>query len=630
MALRNRLADIGSGAGAPGDRRSARCITQTVPVESARLMSSAVPLGPADEGSALARRSSEAALWVLVALAVVSPWPFGSVQPWAWGTLTAIALLAVIGVAAHQALTAGLVLPDLPLRGLLGLALLGVVQLLPLPPAIHRLVAPASYAAWHPAHAGAAAVLGPGARPISVFPEATLEWLAFAGGLGLLAVLAAPALSRPGLAQRACAVVIAGGVAVAVYGVVARAVFGARLYGSIAVPTIAPFGPFVSKNHFAGYVEMTALLAAGLAIGLADRRRAGSTSLDWVRSRRAGAILATFAAALAMGLAVLVSLSRGGILTLAAGVAALLSVRTALSHRRRTSLGTMLPGLLALCVVAVILAALPDETQQRMRTLSHVTREQSGSFRLDTWRDCVRAVAASPIVGQGLGAFADVFPRFKTRWAAFSAHHAENDYLELLVEGGVLGAGLVLAFLAQAVPRLLRALRRMQDRVHRGLVTGALAAVAALLVHSAFDFNLHVPSNAVLFAFVASAAASAAGPRRALSPGGALAVAAVAASLALGLARERSVSVASAYNEARRAAEVLPTGSGGLRLTLAEESLKRHLSRRPLEPDGWLLLAWIHLARGDRAGVRELAAYAATLQPGRGDLAREAERLQRE
>ena len=57
----------------------------------------------------------------------------------------------------------------------------------------------------------------------------------------------------------------------------------------IAVPTTAPFGPFVSKNHFAGWTEMAALLTAGLALGLADEaRRRGR---DWTADARAGGVI---------------------------------------------------------------------------------------------------------------------------------------------------------------------------------------------------------------------------------------------------------------------------------------------------------------------------------------------------
>ncbi len=58
-------------------------------------------------------------------------------------------------------------------------------------------------------------------------------------------------------------------------GLVARLALGDKLYGLLAIPTIAAFGPSVRKNHFAGLVEMAACLAVGLAVGLADETRRG-------------------------------------------------------------------------------------------------------------------------------------------------------------------------------------------------------------------------------------------------------------------------------------------------------------------------------------------------------------------
>ena len=62
------------------------------------------------------------------------------------------------------------------------------------PQALHRWIAPGSAAVWHPDVPAAAAVLGPGPHPISLYPEATRRWLAFATGVIALALAAAPAL----------------------------------------------------------------------------------------------------------------------------------------------------------------------------------------------------------------------------------------------------------------------------------------------------------------------------------------------------------------------------------------------------------------------------------------------------
>ena len=199
---------------------------------------------------------STVALSVLVALVVLSPWPFGSVDPWATQTIALVALVTALVAFAWDAWHGSLPLAGGAAWPWLGLLVLAVLQLAPLPAALHTWLAPGSAAVWHPDVAEAAAVLGAGPHPISLHPEATRRWLAFTTGLVALALAAAPALRERRLLLRATVAIVAGGVAVAVYGLVARLVFADKIYGVWSVPTVAPFGPFVSKNHFAGYVEL--------------------------------------------------------------------------------------------------------------------------------------------------------------------------------------------------------------------------------------------------------------------------------------------------------------------------------------------------------------------------------------
>ncbi len=377
------------------------------------------------------------ALGVLVAIAVLSPWPFGSVLPEALRAVAAVALVTAavaLGVGAWQG---GVALPKVPLWPLAALAGVGLLQLVPLPDGLHALLAPGSHAVWRPAAPEVAAVLGTLARPVSVDPDSTWRGLALAGGLALLAVLAAPALSKPEHAGRAFATVAAFGFVLSAYAIFARARFGALLYGTIAVPTVTPFGPFVNKNHFAGWVVMASLLVAGLALGLADRVRFRDG--DWTKDDHAGSVVLAGVAALAMALAGLASLSRGGALALLAGAACLAAFRlfARRAARRRTAL---LPSLVLAGVLGSILVALvPPDVHERLRTLS------GASFRLDTWRDSLRLAGSSPVLGHGLGAFHDAYPRFKRGHGIVRVEHAENDYLETLAETGAPGLGFAVA-----------------------------------------------------------------------------------------------------------------------------------------------------------------------------------------
>ena len=421
--------------------------------------------------------------------------------------ITIIGLLTSLAVCLWPARAGRPALPGKVVWLLLGLWLLAVFQLVPLPRALHAWIAPGSGAIWYPAEPATAGVLGGGPHPLSVFPEGTARWLAFSAAVASLALLAAPALRDRHRALRAALVVVGGGVAVALCGLVARLVCGDKLYCTYSVPTIAPFGPFVSKNHFAGYVEMTALVAIGVATGVSDQARTGPERLSWIDSPHAARVLLAWIAPVILVLAVPVSLSRGGVLSLAAGILAFVLIRAGGRARGNRSATRLWPGLAALVLGAVGLAfILPPAARTRLVTLGGIAADPSGAYRLAVWKDSLRLAASSPGLGSGFGTYADAIPRFKTAAGDLRVEHAENDYLEVLGEGGAAGALLLVALGCALVGPGLRRIREETHRVPRALRAGALAGVVALLVHSSFDFNLRIPSNALLFAMLAALA----------------------------------------------------------------------------------------------------------------------------
>ena len=379
-----------------------------------------------------------------------------------------------------------------------GLIALGALQLVPLPASLHAALAPGSAELWHPEEPTAASVLGSGWRPISVHPTATLESVTLGLGLLSLVALAGPAM-REGRWRRVSIVsVVLGGLTVAAYGVVARVAFGPLLYGRFAVPTVTPFGPFVSKNHFAGYVGMITFLALGLGIALVKRERGRASPLGWVTRPGADRALFAFGAAATMALSVLVSQSRGGALALLAG-----SIVFWLLRSRGAPLGRR-GALAAACVGAVVVGmwtVLPAEAKQRLVGILG-SPDVSGQYRLGVWRDALSAFRHSPWLGQGIGVFEDALPRFKTVAGHLRVEHAENELLELLVEGGLVAsllAGLAVVGVVRSV------MRKVADRPMaptKGEVAGALAGLAALLTHSVFDFSLHVPATLTMAAFL--------------------------------------------------------------------------------------------------------------------------------
>jgi O-antigen ligase len=563
-------------------------------------------------------RPSTLALATLLALAVASPWAFGAVEPIAVRVVSTLALAASAAVFLLAAFRGEAALPALPLAPPLGLTGVVAAQLVPLPPVVHRILASASYAVWHPADPAAAAVLGAGWRPISLDPDATLRALAWLAGLLILAALAAPECAARRWPWRATLVVGANGLAMAAYAVWARTRFGALLYGRYEVPTTAPFGPFVSKNHFAGYVTMAALLTLGVVIALTDRRDARARG--WSTGARAGPVVFAVVAAAGMALSVLVSGSRGGAVALVAGLLAFggLTFGSARSGRRLVA-----PAVVGAVVAVLVLVVLPSEARQRLRTAT------GASFRLAVWQDSLRLAAGSPLVGVGLASFHDAFPRVKRLDGVERIEHAENEYVELLAETGALGLGLAAAAAVFLLGRGA-ANARAAAPIPRGLATGALSGLAALAVHNALDFNLRIPSNAALAALLAAVGASAAGLRpRSLSPRAALAGASLALVLLAAVNALPPPPSDSARRRVHEAALAAAPDALALRLERAEAGLRRALAARPAHAEAWLQLAAVRAVGGDAASASALARHAVSLDPQRPDLRAQAEALAR-
>jgi O-antigen ligase len=578
---------------------------------------SGVPFTPVPTGSKLA-------LAVLVTLVVLSPWPFGSAHLRTTQAIALVSLATALGAFLWGGWHRQQQLPPRALLWpLLGLWALAVFQLIPLPEDLHRWIAPGSAAVWHPSVPAAAAVLGPGPHPISLYPEATRRWLAFATGVVALALAAAPALRQRRLLLRTSITVVGGAVLVGVYAFVSRLAFGNKLYGVWSVPTVAPFGPFVSKNHFAGYVELAALLAVGLATGLADEARHGPGWLSWIDSRRSKWVVLAWGAAFVLALAVPVSLSRGGVVSLCAGLLVFGILRlwtrgpSPLSHR-----ALALSLALSLVAAAAIVAVLPAEARSRVLSLAGVTSDQSGSYRLGVWRDTLRLIASSPLVGSGFGAYADALPRFKTAAGHLGIEHAESDHLELLAEGGLLagflGAVAVLVLLLLG----LKSLRTSEHRIVRSLLAAALAGGVTVYVHSGFDFNLRIPSNALMAALLAGVVAAAVlpeargeetvAPRLRWTTGPLL------------LAVSLLVTLATPWSEPRwdpaALARVTTTHRTDLRRSALEADVEALLRRRPAHAAAWVHLGWLRLP-ASREGGSALARWGVTLDPRREGLA---------
>jgi O-antigen ligase len=277
------------------------------------------------------------------------------------------------------------------------------------------------------------------------------------------------------------------GFLVSLLGIFQYFTFNGKLYWFVTLTSAArPFGPFVDSDHFAGFVELTVPL--GLALLLFRSYRRDQLPL---------LLLFTI---IPIG-ALVLSASRGGIIGLFLEVALLVY----LSRAHRMGKKQVLSAVFIALVAATFMVWLGvSEAIQRFEQLTQggITRDLRVSMYHDSWRIFVD----HPWVGTGLGTLITVYPRYASFFNGLTVDHVHNDYLELLADTGLVGGLFGLAFIGLLLSRAFANLRFARTSFSRATFAGSLAACSGLFVHSLVDFNLHIPSNALLFLLLASAA----------------------------------------------------------------------------------------------------------------------------
>jgi len=255
-------------------------------------------------------------------------------------------------------------------------------------------------------------------------------------------------------------------------------------------------GTFVNRNHYAGYLVMCLSVGIGVLIAslTGERHRSWGRFLrslvEWIISPKMGLRLLL----ITMVVGLVLSRSRMGngaffISLFVAGIIGLL-----LSRRATKSMVVLLVSLIAIDVAIVGTYFGAERVVERISETSTQTedRDEVASYAIGMWKDF-------PVFGAGLGSFPLVFPRYSEDGTPAAYTHAHNDYVEFGAEVGVVGLALLGAMVLMSLFAALRAQHLRRDPVMRGISFAALMGIVALMIHSAVDFNLQIPANALTF-----------------------------------------------------------------------------------------------------------------------------------
>jgi hypothetical protein len=438
---------------------------------------------------------------------------FGSPYPWAYIPLAIGS--AILGVFSWLMTRQTPLLTD-QRRVIIGLAVVALtvtLQLIEFPATLVDTISPANAIVLRQtdllfaslsAGVDSGAVAALPARPFSIDPAATTRGLLLLVAFGILLAGLIRHTNRYG-PHRFAEWYVWFGLCVAVIAIVQKAVLGdgawdgMKIYGVWAPQEklTTPFGPFVNKNHFAGWMLMalpTALgyLLAQAEVGLRYVRPGWRYRLLWLSSQQGGRFQIAAFSIIVMAVSLMMTRSRSGVACF--GMAMAIAVVAALRHYRSTRARLAVLASLGLLILVPVLWANSNVATRFSR------QDESLRLRLGIWGDTRRIIHDFPVAGIGLDSLADAMQVYQTVHRDQFVRQAHNDYLQVAAEGGWLVGLPAAATLFLVVIAIRRRYAAGDDDPATSWIRfGAVTGLAAIALQSLVEFSLQMPGNAVTF-----------------------------------------------------------------------------------------------------------------------------------
>ena len=437
----------------------------------------------------------------IILLIIFSPLAFGSVEPWAYSiiviTVISLTIIWLIKIWMKSSVKKRDTNPstfslgyiktplNLPILIFIGFILL---QLIPLPEPVLKAISPNTREIYIESQSAINQIddeqLSPkakiGSRSISPNPWATKNELYKIVAYSLLFFLIINNVNSFKKISRILTSIVIFAFSLSLFAIIQQLTWNGKIYWFRELRYGgSPLGPYVNHNHYAGYMEMAIPLAIGLIFLNKD-----------VNKR----LMLGFATII-MAATVFMSLSRAGMVSLICSLVFLSLILFSKKNPKHS-----LP-IVSLIVISLLLflayIGILSDALNRILTLTEPDK-LSLEMRPKVWKDSLNIFKDFPILGSGLGTFGNVFPKYKSFGEQVTFLYAENDYLQALTEVGALGFLIILWGIIAFSKTIFKYVKK--DPVILCLVT----SVVAIAIHSLFDFNLHIPANAVIFFIVIS------------------------------------------------------------------------------------------------------------------------------
>ena len=318
-------------------------------------------------------------------------------------------------------------------------------------------------------------------RTLSIEPFATKVVSLHIFALSCFFLTALSVVDSAARLRRIVAVLTVFGFAYAFFAIIQSVLSPDKIYGIYKPAAGVPFGSFVNRHDFAAIIEMTIALPLGLL---------------FTGALRADKRLLYGVAIALMGAAMLLSGSRGGLVALVAEIILLVILTSRAKGKKNLVLKAALSIVLVLAAVGGAVFVGGDTSLTRFSETA--SSDDVTSSRAQIWGVTLNVIANNLPFGAGLGAFPQAYTQFDPAGGYERVEQSHNDYLQVLADAGIVGAVIGLLFLfwffREGIKNAV-----VTNMFRRGAAVGAFAGCFAILVHSLFDFVLHITAVSVMF-----------------------------------------------------------------------------------------------------------------------------------
>ncbi len=444
-----------------------------------------------------------------------APMAFGTVETWSYLIMEVIICASALFLYFSPGQKTFYQVPGIiPLVLVLAFILL---QIIPLPQNFVKFLSPATFDIYH----NCSGLTGP-ARwiPFSIYPRATMmEFLRFST-YTLFYITAVQLLADRLFLKRTVAVVAWFAALLSILVIIefiTKSLNYPLPHGKILwIRQLnhggSPVGPYVNRNHYAGLMEMIFPLI--LSMFLAFRPIITRISLkrriaDFFNQKRINNHFLYGTAAILIATSILLSLSRGGIISLTLSMSFFATLVIIKARQKRTGL------FIAIIIITVLFLTGTSGWDAIFDRFENI-RNQSGFIydnRYIIWADCKEIIRNFPLFGTGAGTVENIYPIYRSFPGNDILEHAHNDYIEFLCTGGILLPALMFFCLFSILFSATKSFNKRREWYSILLFAGCITSIGAILLHSFVDFNMQIGANGLYFFFILALVVSAANTR---------------------------------------------------------------------------------------------------------------------